>query len=473
MPDRRRIAVIGGGPGGYVAAIRAAQLGADVSLVESSEPGGTCLIRGCIPSKTLIHDVELLEWVRRAGEFGIRIQGKPELDLDRINERRKKVVDIQVKGLYSLFKNHGVKLIKGRGRLEGRDSVAVSEADAAPRVITADGIILATGSVPIRPEIFPFEDEGVITSEEALSPASVPRRFLIVGAGVEGCEFAFMYRGFGSEVTLVEWKDRVLPAEDEDLSGLVQREMRRKGMTIQTATRVEAVSRSSGGLRVRLSGGQELEADRILVSVGRKPNSGGLGLEGAGVECGPGGEVVVNAQMETSVPGIFAVGDLAARMMLAHVASMEGKVAAWNATRGDEGQKSADYAIVPAGIFTLPEIGTVGLKEREASERGLSIKTGRFLYRALGRSHAAGETTGQVKVIASAEDHTILGAQAFGPHATDLIHEAAVAIKYRARAEDLAEMIHAHPTFPEVLMEAAEDVFGEAIHGIRKTTAPS
>lgn len=467
MNAKRRVTVIGGGPGGYVAAIRAAQLGAVVTLVEDKEVGGTCLNHGCIPSKALLFNVEVADLLKKGDRFGIRGSFEPGLDLKKILERKKRIVETQVRGVRSLLKSWGVSLLEGRGKLAGKGRVEVNRRDGSSDKHDADRIILATGSKPIQPGIFPFDGSHVITSEEALAPEDIPGRLLIVGAGVEGCEFAFLYKGLGSEVKLVEMQPRVLATEDEDVSALILREMKKKKIAVHLETRVEKVILQGGKVDVTLndgrSGGGSETVNRVLVSIGRVGNTGGIGLEDNGVNLGKKGEIEVNEKMETSVPGIYAIGDAVGRVMLAHVASAEGKVAAANAA-GAGPERLMDYGVVPAGIFTQPEIGTVGLKEWEAEEKGIKIKIGRFPMRALGRVHAMDELAGFVKVICDAETDKILGVHCAGPHTADLVHEAALAIRLGAKAGDLAEMIHAHPTMAEGLMEAAEDVSGEAIH---------
>jgi dihydrolipoamide dehydrogenase len=369
-----------------------------------------------------------------------------------------------------LLKSWNVSLIRGRGRLIGPRAVEVADAGGQSRRLEADRIILATGSRPIKPSLFPFDGERVITSEEAVEPRVLPKRLLIVGAGIEGCEFGFLYRSLGAAVTMVEMKNRPLATEDEEVSSLIAREMAKRGITLHLGLRVEKVVLASTQLVATLSDGQTIAADRLLVSIGRKMNTEGLGLEEAGVALGKRGEIIVNERMETGTPGVYAIGDAVGRMMLAHVASAEGKIAAANAV-AETGSRSMNYEAVPAGIFTLPEIGTVGLKEWEAAERGLSVRVGRYPFRALGRAHTMDEIAGFVKVITEAESGRILGVHIIGPHASDLIHEAAIAMRLGAKASDLAEMIHAHPTLSEAMMEAAEDVDGSAIHLPRKKGA--
>ncbi|MBI3610124.1 MAG: dihydrolipoyl dehydrogenase [Nitrospirae bacterium] len=467
MEAGRRILVIGAGPGGYVAAIRAAQLGAQVSLIEEQEVGGTCLNKGCIPSKALIFNAEVVGLLARAEEFGIRVTSEPTYDVTRMLERKQRIVRTQVRGIHALLKSWGVDLLKGRGRLLGPRTVEVSDAGGSSRRIEADRIVLATGSKPIKPSIFPFDGERVITSEEALEPRVLPKSLLIVGAGIEGCEFAFLYQALGAAVTMVEMKNRPLATEDEEVSSLIQREMNKRGITLHLGKRVEKVVVEPTQIVATLSDGRTTAAERLLVSIGRRMNTEGLGLDEAGVGLGKRGEILVNERMETGAPGVYGVGDAVGRILLAHVASAEGKIAAANAV-SDSGGHSMNYDIVPAGIFTMPEIGTVGLKEWEAVERGLSVRVGRYPFRALGRAHTMDEIVGVVKVIAEAETERIRGVHIVGPHASDMIHEAAIAMRLGAKASDIAEMIHAHPTLSEAMMEAAEDVYGSAIHLPRK-----
>jgi dihydrolipoamide dehydrogenase len=472
MGDSPRIAVIGGGPGGYVAAIRAAQLGARVSLIEEREVGGTCLNQGCIPSKALIFNAEVVGLLKRAEEFGVHVVSEPTYDVTRMLERKQRIVQTQVRGIHALLKSWGVVLVKGRGRLIGPRAVEVADASGAVRRMETDRVILATGSIPIKPSIFPFDGDRVITSEEALEPRVLPKSLLIVGAGVEGCEFGFLYQALGVSVTMVEMKNRPLATEDEEISSLVQREMNKRGIKLHLAVRVEKAAVESTQVVVTLNDGQTIAVERVLVSIGRRMNTDGLGLEEAGVLLGKRGEILVDDRMETRSPGVYAIGDAVGKIMLAHVASAEGKVAAANAV-AEGGSHSMNYDVVPAGIFTLPEIGTVGLKEWEAAERGLKVRIGRCPFRALGRVHTMDEIVGVVKIIADQETDRILGVHILGPHASDMVHEAAIAMRLGAKASDMAEMIHAHPTLPEAMMEAAEDVHGSAIHLPRRKVPPA
>jgi dihydrolipoamide dehydrogenase len=460
MPTK--LTIIGAGPGGYVAAVRAAQKGAQVTVIENAEVGGTCLNVGCIPTKTLIASAEALERARNAADFGIDISGVVGYNLEKIRERRDKVVSIQVKGVRSLFKSWGVTLIEGRGTLLSPDVVRVVQKDGMTMDVKSDKIIIATGSRPARLPGFPFDGDTVITSDDAIRLDRIPKTLLIVGAGVIGSEFAFIYRSFGAEVTMVEMMPRALSTEDEEMSDIIEREFKKSKIKLISNVKVEKVDRSEEGLLTALlSGGQQVQAQMILVSIGRSMNSENLGLAEAGVLTGKRGEIIVNDAMETTVSGIYAIGDVTGKILLAHVASHQGLVAVENALGGNE---KMDYSVVPAGTFTLPEIGSVGLREHEAREKGVKYRVGRFQYRTLGKAHAMGEITGMVKIISDETTDKVIGVHLCGAHATDLVHEGALAIQMGATAKQLGSMIHAHPTLAEGIMEAAEDVHKMAIH---------
>jgi len=457
-----KLTIIGAGPGGYVAAIRAAQKGAQVTVVERAEVGGTCLNQGCIPTKTLIASAEALAQARRAADFGLEITGTVSYSLEKIRERKDKVVSTQVKGVRGLLKSWGVTLMEGRGSLLSPDVVRVVQNDGTTMDVKSDKVIIATGSRPARLPGFPFDGQSVITSDDAVQFKSIPKNLLIVGAGVIGSEFAFIYRTFGTEVTMAELLPRALSTEDEEMSELIEREMKKAKIKLFTNTKVvEVVKDGDGMMRAKLSNDQEVTAEVILVSIGRSLNSENIGLQDVGVIMGRRGEIIVNEKMETNVSGIYAIGDVTGNIMLAHVASHQGLVAVENALGGDE---KMDYTVVPAGIFTMPEIGSVGLREKEAQEKGRKTKIGRFQYRTLAKAHAMGEIAGMVKVVADESTDKVLGVHICGAHATDLVHEGALAIRMGATTKQLGAMIHAHPTFAEALMEAAEDVHKTAIH---------
>jgi dihydrolipoamide dehydrogenase len=463
MAGAPHIVVIGAGPGGYVAAIRAAQRGARVTVVEEQALGGVCLNHGCIPSKALLSVVDLGDRVKKGAELGL-LTGDLRYDLGRMVARKNRVVENLVKGIGSLFKAWGIEHLQGRGVLQDARTVAVTWRDGREQTVAADALIVATGSSWPNLPLFPIDGRRIITSKEALDLAAVPESLLIVGGGVEGCEFASLYSGLGSRVTIVELMPRLLPLEDEEISSFIDRELRKRGVEVQCGTTVERADVGEKAVTCGLKSGQTIAAETVLVSVGRGFNSRNLGLESAGVKLGRRGEIVVNRRMETSAPGIYAIGDVVGEAMLAHVASAQGKVAVENILGGSEDIR---YDAIPAGIFTLPEIGRVGLTEQQARERG-TVKVGRFRYAGLGKAQATGETTGLVKVIADAETDRLLGVHIIGAHATDLIHEAALAVHLGTPASSVSRLIHAHPTLAEAVLEAVEDLDGLAIHLARK-----
>jgi len=473
MPVQPHIAILGAGPGGYVAAIRAAQLGARVSVVEAQALGGVCLNWGCIPSKALLAVVELGDKVKKAAAMGLHVNGPVTYDLSQMVARKNQVVTGLVKGIATLFKAWNIEYVQGRGVLQDRHRLRVMLKDGAELSMSADAIIIATGSSwPDLPQ-FPIDGRQILTSQQLLDLTAIPRRLLIIGGGVEGCEFAALYSGLGTDVTIVELMDRILPLEDEDVSSTMSRELKKRNVTIITGTTVERPDRQEHTVAAHLKDGATVEAEVLLVSVGRGLNSRGIGLEAVGVQTGRRGEILVNAQMETSVSGIYAIGDVTGKAMLAHVASAQGKVAVEHILGH---RTSMQYDVVPAGIFTLPEIGRVGLTEAQAREQTETkgdapnggLKIGRFRYAALGKAQAAGDTVGFCKVIAHAHSGKILGVHIVGAHAADLIHEAALAMQVGATVSQVAEMIHAHPTLAEGLMEAAEDAEDKAIHHVKK-----
>ena len=472
----KHIAILGAGPGGYVAAIRAAQLGARVSVIESQALGGVCLNWGCIPSKALLSVVELGDKIKKADRMGLQVSGPVTYDLPKMVARKNQVVAGLVKGIATLFNAWNIELVEGKGTIRDRHTIEVSLKEGTGRAIMADAIVIATGSSwPNLPQ-FPVDGVQIVTSQQLMDVEQIPPRLLIIGGGVEGCEFACLYSGLGTDVTVVEMMDRILPLEDEEISSMMTRELMKRNVTVMTGTTVELLNRRKTTITARFKDGASLEVEKLLVSVGRGFNSHGIGLEEVDVQTGRRGEILVNERMETSSPGIYAIGDVTGKAMLAHVASAQGKVAVENIM----GHKATiQYDVVPAGIFTLPEIGRVGLTESQAREREeangenpqASLKIGRFRFAALGKAQATGEITGFCKVIAHAASGKILGVHMLGTHSADLIHEAALAMQVGATVEQVADMIHAHPTLAEGLMEAAEDAEGKAIHQVRKRTS--
>lgn len=456
-----RLAILGAGPGGYVAAIKAAQLSAQVTIIEEKEVGGTCLNRGCIPTKALLASSEMLSKVRELEDFGIELKGEIVPNLSKIIERKNRVVNTQVKGIRSLLKSWGITLKEGRGIFISPKEIGVTLKDGSKDNVKADKIIIATGSRPAQIPAFSFDEERILSSDDALELKEIPKSLLIVGAGVIGCEFACIYRELGSDVTMVEMLPRAIATEDMEISELFEKELKKKKIKLYTNVKVEKVDKRDDGVHAFLSDGKEIVAEKVLVSIGRAFNSDGIGLEAVGIDKGNRGEIIVNEKMETNVPNVYAIGDVTGGILLAHVASKEGVIAAENASGASN---NIDYSVVPAAIFTSPEIASVGLREYQAMEKGIKVRTGHFQFRALGKAHAIGEIAGFVKIVADSDSDRVLGVHIIGPHASDLIHEAALAIKAGLKTKDIAETIHAHPTLSEGIMEAAEDVYGKAIH---------
>jgi len=457
------VVVIGGGPGGYVAAIRASQLGSSVALVERDRVGGTCLNRGCIPTKALYYTAKTLNTVRHAAAFGVDT-GEVGFDMARAVERKNGVVEKLVGGVEQLLKANGVELIPGSGFLESPGRVRVTSGGEA-EVIGAGKVILATGSEPAMIPVFNIDGTDVITSTEALDLTSVPESILIIGGGVMGCEFATIFSAFGSSVTVVELLPSILSLEDRQVARVVARRFKETGVSVLTEVNVESVEvTGEGRVKTTLADGREFITEKVLVTIGRSFNSTGLGLEEAGVEVEK-GRIKVDDRMETTAKGVYAIGDVTGKFLLAHVASTQGIVAASNAAGKD---KRMDYSVIPAGVFTDPEIASVGLNERVAKDRGVDYSIGRFPYAASGKALGMGETDGFVQLLADPGSDRVLGCSIVGAHATDLIGEVAVAMKAGAKAKDITETIHAHPTLPELVMEAAEDLHGMAIHKVSR-----
>ena len=448
-----------------MAALRAAQLGASVTVVEDRGLGGTCLHRGCIPTKALVATAGVLAAVQRAKDFGILAADRGTVDLAEVVSRKNRIVQAQAQGIEQLFRAAKVNLVRGRGTLMGPRSVALREAGGRTRTLEGDALIVATGSEPVRPSLFPFDGDRVMTSDDLLDLAHLPASLVIVGGGVTGCEFADIFRAFGTNVTLVEQLPRLVASEDEAVSSLLLREMKRRGIRVWLETSVAAVEPFVQGVRITLSSGETVEAERVLVAVGRSLNSRGIGAEAAGLPIGSRGELSVDDGMETGIDGVWAIGDVVGRKQLAHAASAQGEVAA---ERVMGGSARLAWGRIPAGIFTVPEIGSVGLTEAQARATGRPLAVGEFPFRGLGKSHVIGETAGFVKVVAAKDTGEILGVHIIGPHAAELIHEAVVAMQAEATVEDLVHAVHVHPTLAEVVHEAAAAARGVAVHAVKK-----
>ena len=461
MPSSKHLVIIGAGPGGYVAALRAAQLGAQVTVVETQALGGVCLNAGCIPSKALLSVVELQEKLKKGADFGLHIPGPVSFDIAQMVLRKNRVVAGLVKGIGTLFKSRGITHIEGMGRLSDVSTVLVTKPDGTEMRIQGDAVILATGSSWPNLPMFQVDGSLIMTSKEALEIPRVPESLMIIGGGVEGCEFASLYSGLGSRVTVVEMMPRLLPAEDQDVSSLMEREFKKRKIRLCLGNKIAKVDSGADSVTLRLETGEEMETQAVLVSVGRGFNTSALGLESVGVSLGSRGEIQVDERMKTSVPGIYAIGDVVGKAMLAHVASAQGKVAVDNILGHDH---IIDYDVIPAGIFTLPEIGRVGKTQEQLHSLGIQPRVGIFRYAGLGKAQAIGDIVGFAKILAHPESDQVLGAHLVGSHAADLVHEAALAMQVGATVGQLAGMIHAHPTHAEALMEAAEDVHGMAVH---------
>lgn len=456
-----KIAILGGGPGGYTAAIRGAQLGAEVTVVEKDRLGGTCLNRGCIPTKALLACADTLSAIQSSEEFGIEVSSfKP--NLEKMIERKNKIVDTLCGGIEQLFKQHGIEKIQDEGSISienGKPSIQLKNSNER---ISADKLIIATGSKPAHIPIFDFDQPTILTSNGALDLTKKPEKLIILGGGVIGCEFASFYSRLGSEVIIVELMPQLLPFEEKRLAKQLEGIYKRKGITIKTGTSIEKVADySDNQVTVKLSDGSEISADNLLISIGREICTKNIGLEESGIEFGDKGAIKVNGKMETNIGNIYAIGDAIGGIMLAHMASAESLVAIENAIGGN---KVIDRNVVPSCIFTKPEIATVGLNAEKAAEKGIEIEVGKFPYVANGKAVSAGEGEGFTQIIVEKSSDKIIGAQIMGAHATDLIHELALAVRLGITSKEVAETIHAHPTLSETIMEAAEAVHKKAIH---------
>ena len=477
------VGIIGGGPGGYVAAIKAAQLGGTVCLIEKGEWGGTCLNRGCIPTKTLFSVATLATQIQDAAAFGIQTRDTA-IDYTQVLAHKSSVVQRLTGGIAQLLKGNGVHTINGTASLVNKNRIAVGKearlqtapteslvnknriavlkSDGTTEHVDAKNVIIATGSEPAEPSMFDVDETQVLTTTGILNLPELPESLIIVGGGVSGCEFASIFNALGCRVTVLELLPTILATEDVQIIRHIQLFMKRKGIQIRTSAKLTQVKKTETHVTAVLASGEELTAEKMLISIGRRFNTEGIGLEQVGVRTDA-GKIRVDSRMQTNMPGIYAVGDVASRYLLAHVASAEGKVAAQNCL-GETA--TMNYQVIPWCVFTLPEIGHVGMTEKEATDEGYEVKVGRFPYAANGIALGMRETDGFVKTIADAESGDVLGVHIVGAHASTLIHEAAVAIRTGAAAQDIAHTVHAHPTLSEMVMESAEAAFGKAIHSL-------
>jgi len=457
------IIIIGGGPGGYVAAIRAAQLGARVSLVEKEELGGICLNWGCIPTKVLLHAVEILESLRKAKDFGIQV-GEVKVDFMKSMARKDQIVKTLVAGVYGLMRSNRIEVIKGKGSLVSAREVEVINDEGERIGFRANKVILATGSVSGDLPLFGNKISGVIDSHGALKLNHVPESIVVVGGGSVGLEFGTIYAALGSKVTILEMMPQILPQEDAEIASALERALKQFNIRIFTNCQVKEIREVESKKRVigivDKKEERGFEGQYVLIAVGRKANLEGLGVERIGIKLNEKG-IEVNEKMETNVPGVYAVGDVTGQVLLAHYAMAQGRVAAENAS----GREAfLNRRVVPRCVYTLPEVASVGMTEEEAKNAGYELKIGRFPFAANGKATAMGERNGLIKVIADKKYGEILGVHIFGPHATDLIGEAILAMSLESTPTELTWAIHPHPTLSEALMEAFLDVDASAIH---------
>lgn len=472
-----KIVVIGAGPGGYVAAVRAAQSGADVTLIEKSTVGGTCLNKGCIPSKILKQTADLMDRFHRADEFGILLSGKIAPDMNRVMERKKSLVDQQIKNISNLLQHHKVTQISGCASIKDQGVVAVKTETGEARFVPWDALILATGTTPLEIRKLPFDGDRILSSDHILEIKSVPKSITILGGGVIGCEFSFILSALGAEVTLIEAMPRILPLPsiDPEISKILEREMKKRKITVMTGHSITDLKKEENALTLTISkwdsnahcahpdSSLSVTTEKLLVCVGRKPQTENLGLEKINVHLDEKGWIKVDKHLRTNIQNVYAVGDILGpeAIMLAHVAWTEGDIAVQN-IMGKSVEMS--YDIVPTVVFTSPEIGCVGVTEAQAKNRGISVRSDTVLFRTVAKAHILGDIAGQAKIVSDATTGKIVGVHIIGPHADDLIAEGAVAIRMGATVRDLAETIHAHPTLSEVMMEASLKASDKPLH---------
>ena len=493
------VVVVGGGPGGYPAAIRAAQLGLKTALVDKERPGGVCLNWGCIPTKAMLRSAEVLETMQHSADYGV-LADNVRLDYSAVLKRKDRVVKTLTDGVASLLKANGVTVVGGHARFVGPTAVEVVGVGDAPlgaggplynappapdgrpqARLEGRNLIVATGSTPVLLPIPGIDLPGVVTSDGAFLLAEVPKRIVVIGASAVGAEWATMFHAFGSDVTMVELMPTLIPAEDEDMGKALARSFTKRGIKVQTGRTVSEINATGKGkrqqapLRVTITdpdgqNPEQVETDVVLVGVGRRPNTEGLTLERTGVTTDQRGWVQVDDQLRTSVPGVYAIGDVTGTVLLAHVASHQGLVAAGVIAGHAE---RMDYEAVPAATFTHPEVASVGLTEAKAREAGYDVVVGRFPFSALGRAQTYGSTEGLVKVVAEQRYGEVLGVHIIGPGASDLIPEAVLAMHLEATLADIADTIHAHPTLGEGTLEAAMVALGLPVHVPPSRTSPA
>ncbi|MCX5212025.1 dihydrolipoyl dehydrogenase [Kitasatospora sp. NBC_00240] len=466
MDEQFDVVVLGAGPGGYVAAIRAAQLGKRVAVVEEKYWGGVCLNVGCIPTKALLRNAELAHiFTHEAKTFGIKVDGEVSFDYNEAFKRSRRVADGRVKGVHYLMKKNGIAEFDGRGTFLDANTLQVALADGSTRTIGFGDCIIATGATP---RLLPgtSRSERVVTYEEQILAEDVPRSIVIAGAGAIGIEFAYVLHNYGVKVTVVEFLDRIAPLEDADVSAELAKQYRKLGIDVLTSTRVESIDESGPQVRVSVTGKdgvqQVLEADKVLQAIGFAPNVTGYGLEATGVRLTERGAIDVDGRCRTSVPHIYAIGDVTAKLMLAHTAEAMGVVAA--ETIADAETMELDYPMIPRATYCQPQIASFGWTEAQAREKGFDVKVAKFPFTANGKAHGLGDPTGFVKLISDAKYGEIIGAHLIGPDVTELLPELTLAQQWDLTVHEVARNIHAHPTLGEAVKEAVHGLAGHMIN---------
>ncbi|WP_312286116.1 MULTISPECIES: dihydrolipoyl dehydrogenase [Terrisporobacter] len=458
-----KVAVVGGGPGGYVAALKAAMLGAEVTVIEKSRLGGTCLNVGCIPTKALLASSDVLRTVKEAKSFGINVEGEVKPDFQAIVARKQKITDELVAGIQFLFDKRGVKKIDGFGKLIDKNTIEVTKDDGSVEEVKADKIILANGSIPTVFPFMPYNGKNVITSDEVLSLEKLPKSMVIIGGGVIGSEIGQFYSSLGTKVTIIEVLPQILGRMDSDGAKALARQFKKDKIKVMCNVATDSFEVSDDIVKLNLNNGKSLEAEVVLLCTGRKPNLANSGVAEAGVKMTDRGFIEVNEYMETNLEGVYAIGDIIPGAMLAHVASAEGMVAAENAVRGNG--ETVNYKSIPSCVYTEPEVAGVGKTEDELKAEGVEYHVGKFDFRGLGKAKAIGKIQGFIKILVDKDD-VIIGATLVGPHCTDLLTELSLAVGLGLKAKDVGKVIHAHPSLSEGIMEALHDVHGECVHSV-------
>jgi len=458
-----KVAVVGGGPGGYVAALKAAMLGAEVTVIEKSRLGGTCLNVGCIPTKALLASSDVLRTVKEAKSFGINVEGEVKPDFQAIVARKQKITDELVAGIQFLFDKRGVKKIDGFGKLIDKNTIEVTKDDGSVEEVKADKIILANGSIPTVFPFMPYNGKNVITSDEVLSLEKLPKSMVIIGGGVIGSEIGQFYSSLGTKVTIIEVLPQILGRMDSDGAKALARQFKKDKIKVMCNVATDSFEVSDDIVKLNLNNGKSLEAEVVLLCTGRKPNLANSGVAEAGVKMTDRGFIEVNEYMETNLEGVYAIGDIIPGAMLAHVASAEGMVAAENAVKGNG--ETVNYKSIPSCVYTEPEVAGVGKTEDELKAEGVEYHVGKFDFRGLGKAKAIGKIQGFIKILVDKDD-VIIGATLVGPHCTDLLTELSLAVGLGLKAKDVGKVIHAHPSLSEGIMEALHDVHGGCVHSV-------